>query len=91
MNLFRLRTLEAPPNPLHEAYAAATGRTVRDAVGDTTGQTPAAWIPASEHPEIWAALATVGNNPGVIDHTTTGLPLLTSPTEPSRETGNTDP
>jgi len=90
MNLFRLRTLEAPPNPLHEAYTAATGRTVQDAVGDTTGGTPTIWIPAPEHPEIWAALATAGNSPGVIDHTTTGLPALTPPTAPGRETGNTD-
>jgi len=76
MNLFRLRTLEVPPNPLHEAYTAATGRTVQDAIGDTTCGTPTSWIPAPEHPEIWAALATAGNNPGVIDRTN---PTLTDP------------
>jgi hypothetical protein len=37
VKLLRLRTLEAPPNPLHEAYTAATGRTVQDAVGNSPG------------------------------------------------------
>lgn len=78
MKLLRLRTLEASPNPLLQAYTATTGRTVQDAVGDTTG-TPAAWIPAPEHPEIWAALAAIGNSNGVIDHTTAG------PTTPTGE------
>lgn len=64
-----LRILHAPPNPLLEKYAASTGRTVQDAVAET----PAAWIPAPEHPEIWAALAAVGNSPGVIDHTDPAL------------------
>lgn len=76
MKLFRLRTLDAPANPLHQAYTAATGRTVQDAVGDTTGGTPTGWIPAPEHPEIWAALATAGNSAGVIDYTN---PTLTDP------------
>ena len=76
MKLLRLRTLEAPPNPLHEAYTAATGRTVQDAIGDTTCGTPTGWIPAPGHPEIWAALATAGNGAGVIDHTTTALPTM---------------
>lgn len=77
MKLFRLRTLEAPPNPLLQAYTAATGRTVQDAVGDTTG-TPADWIPVPECPQIWAALATA-SNPGVIDRSTPG------PTTPTGE------
>lgn len=69
MNL--LRRLEAPPNPLLQAYTDATGRTVQDAVGDNTSGTADAWIPAPEYPEIWAALAVAGNN-GVIEHTTPG-------------------
>ena len=74
MNL--LRRLEAAANPLHQAYTDATGRTVQDAVGDSPTTATPAWIPAPEHPEIWAALAVVGNSNGVIDHTTTGFPAL---------------
>ena len=83
MNFLRFRTLEAPQNPLIAAYTSATGRSVQDAVtASPTVDTPDAWIPAPEHPEIWAALATVGNNPGVIDHTTPGM---TAPAEPQEQ------
>lgn len=78
MKIFRLRTLEAPANPLHAAYTAATGRTVQEAVGDSTTTGTPAWIPAPEHPEIWAALAIAGNSNGVIDRTTAGLPTPAS-------------
>jgi hypothetical protein len=55
--------------PFTTAPMANTDRTVEAPTN------PAVWIPASEHPEIWAALAAVGNSPGVIDHTTPGTPM----------------
>lgn len=61
------RRLDATSNPTVTAHAADT----RD--GETHTEY-AAWIPAPEHPEIWAALAVLSSTPGVIDHTTAGLP-----------------
>jgi hypothetical protein len=80
VNFFR--RLEPPTNPLLEAYTAATGRAVQDTVGNSSTVKPAAaWIPAPEHPEVWAALATIGNSTGVIDHTTPGFLFPTTPQE----------
>lgn len=62
MNFFR--RLDAMSRPTVAAPAADTRR---DPEATTD---PAAWIPVPEHPEIWAALAAVGNSNGVIDHTT---------------------
>jgi hypothetical protein len=72
------RRLQAPPNPLHETYTAATGRTVQDATAgpaDTPDWTPVDLTPWQP---IFAALAFHAENPGVPDHTTPGLPPLTT-------------
>lgn len=68
MNFFRRLTADIPGELLAAQIATTSSRTAA-----TTE--PDAWIPAPEHPEIWAALAAVGNSNGVIDHTTSGLPM----------------
>lgn len=67
MNFFR-RLVAEIPGELLAAQVAATSRHA-----EPTAE-PDAWIPAPEYPEIWAALAEVGNSPGVIDHTTAVQP-----------------
>lgn len=74
MNLFR--SLDAAlSGELLAAQAATTSR-----AAESTAE-PAAWTPAPEHPEIWAALAAIGNSNGVIDHTTAAQFLPASPQE----------
>lgn len=72
MNFFRHLTADMP-SELLAAQVTAADRPV-----ETTIE-PAAWIPAPEYPEIWAALAAVGNSPGVIDRTTHGFPVQAAP------------
>lgn len=71
-----LRRLEAPSNPLLEAYTAATGRTVQDAVADMPATAAKDWIEVDTTPwqPIFAAMAHHAENPGVTDHTTPGFP-----------------
>lgn len=72
---FRPLAAEVPGNLL-AAQVAATSRHAETA---TTPAGPDAWIPAPEHPEIWAALAAASNSNGVIDRSTPG------PTTPTGE------
>lgn len=74
MKLFRPLAAEAPG----ELLAAQVGAS-RHAETTPAPAECAAWIPAPEHPEIWAALAAVGDNPGVIEHTTAGLSVPAQP------------
>lgn len=75
MRLFRPLTAEVPG----ELLAAQVAATSRHAETATTPAGPDAWIPAPEYPDIWAALAAAGDNPGVIGPNTPGLPVAAYP------------
>jgi hypothetical protein len=72
VNFFR--RLQAPPNPLLQAYTVATGRAVQDAVGDSPADD--GWIPVdTDHWQpIFTTLAFLDDNPGVLTANTPGLP-----------------
>lgn len=72
MNFFR--SLQAPPNPLLEAYTAATGRAVQDAVA------PDPVTAGTDNAHLFTILAVLDRNRGVLDHTTPGLPTPPDPT-----------
>lgn len=59
MKFLRLRTLEAPDNPLLQAYTAATGRTAQDAIGDTSAADASGWVELDPYQwgELFAAMA----------------------------------
>lgn len=69
MKLFRTLTAEVPGELLAVQVGASHHAETTPAPIE-----PAAWIPAPEHPEIWAALAVASNSNGAVDHTTAGLP-----------------
>lgn len=83
MNFFR--RLDATfSGELLAAQAATTSRAT-EATAD-----PDAWVPAPEHPEIWAVFATLADNPGVLSPDTPGLPLPADPAvDAYREPANT--
>lgn len=67
MNLFRRLTADTP-GELLAAQVATTSQVAEDATN------PAGWVPAPEYPDIWAAFATLADNPGVLTADTPGLP-----------------
>lgn len=79
MNFFRRLTAELP-GELLAAQVAATSRHSEANPPAEDGPTregkagESEFVPAPEYPEIWAALAVLSSTPGVIDHTTAGLP-----------------
>ena len=79
MNFFR--RLEAPPNPLHEAYTAATGHNVEYAVSNFPVATAEQLVPVDLTPyqPLFAAMAFHAENPGAPDHAVPGFPAPANP------------
>lgn len=76
MKFFRTLTAEVPGELLAAQVAATSHHTE-----PTTG--PDSWVPLPECPEIWAALATLADHPGVLTPDTPGLPAPANTQETS--------